>query len=59
MNYQKVAVYNTELLGNNPPDPKEIIEYIEDWWENHIVSLDKEYEVYKKSIGSHVRYPKF
>lgn len=53
----KVAVYNIELLGSNPPDPKEIIEYLEEWWENHILNFDMDYEKYKNSIGSDVKYP--
>lgn len=53
----KVAMYNIELLGSNPPDPNEIIEYLEEWWENHILNFDMDYEKYKNSIGSDVKYP--
>ena len=52
----KVAMYNNDLLGNNPPDVKEIIEYLEEWWKNHIVNFDLDYENYKKNVGLDVKY---
>lgn len=55
----KVAMYNAELLGDNPPDPSEIISYIEKWWKTHILTNDARYEKYKRSIGSSVDYKDF
>jgi hemerythrin len=43
----KVAMDNVDLLGINPPDPKEIIEFLGKWWTNHILSQDISYERYK------------
>jgi len=38
----KVAMYNVDLLSANPPDPKEIISFLEKWWTNHILIHDNE-----------------
>jgi hemerythrin-like metal-binding protein len=54
----KVAMYNTELLGSNPPDPKEVIEYLDKWWKNHILTFDLDYENYRNSITSDACYRK-
>lgn len=53
----KIAMFNVTLLSSNPPDPKDIIEYLEKWWEDHILNFDMDYENYKNSIGSDVKYP--
>lgn len=55
----KVAMYNVDLLGSNPPDPKEIIKFLEKWWTNHILNNDMHYENYKKKIESDVTYGSF
>ena len=55
----KVAMYNIDLLGTNPPEPKEIIEFIEKWWVNHIMKIDRDYENYKKETGSDAKYGAF
>ena len=52
----KVALYNYDLLSNSPPDPKTIIKFIEDWWINHILKADTEYENYRKKICSNAMY---
>jgi len=52
----KVAMYNIELLGNNPPDPNEIIEYLEKWWKNHILIFDMDYEKFKNNIEPDAKY---
>jgi len=52
----KVAMYNIELSENIPPDPKEIISFLEKWWTSHIMIVDREYEVYKNKIQSDVIY---
>ena len=55
----KVSMYNFNLLGSTPPDPHEIIEYIREWWINHILKHDIDYENYHNSIGSDVSYDSF
>lgn len=55
----KVAMYNTDLLGTNPPDPNEITNFLEKWWTNHILKNDIVYENYKKTIDSEAIYRKF
>ena len=52
----KVAMYNADLLGNNPPAINETINYIYIWWADHILKIDKKYEDYKKEIHSDVTY---
>ena len=43
----KIAMYNFNLLGYNPPNPIEIIHFLKNWWEQHIMCSDHEYENYK------------
>jgi len=52
----KVAMYNVDLLGNNPPNLNEIVQYLEKWWTNHILIYDMDYENYKKAIKSDTIY---
>ena len=52
----KVAMYNVDLLGTNPPRPEEIINFLKKWWLNHIMNSDVEYENYKKEIKSDTKY---
>ena len=52
----KVAMYNVDLLGNNPPNPNEIVQYLEKWWTNHILIYDMDYENYRKAIKSDTIY---
>ena len=52
----KVAMYNADLLGINPPEIKEIINFIYIWQADHILKIDKKYEDYKKEIHSDVKY---
>ncbi len=55
----KVAIYNTELLSASPPDPEEIIHFLEKWWTTHILSIDFKYEDYKKKVNSNAEYNTF
>jgi hemerythrin len=52
----KVSIYNDALLSHNPPDPKEIVDFLKAWWENHILKEDSGYEIYKKKLDSPVNY---
>jgi hemerythrin len=52
----KVAIYNSELLSTNPPDPIEIIDFLKKWWKNHISIIDKDYKAYKDKIQSDASY---
>jgi len=52
----KVAMYNIDLLGVNPPSINEIISFIDNWLIDHILKIDKKYEDYKKEIHSDVKY---
>ena len=49
-------MYNVAISGANPPDPKEIIDFLDKWLVNHILKIDKEYEDYKHSIKSDLPY---
>ena len=53
----KIAMYNIDLIGSNPPNPKEIIEYLKNWWKDHILNNDMDYEKYKNNIESDAKYP--
>lgn len=55
----KVAMYNIDLLSSNPPEPKEIIKFLEKWWVNHVLINDVDYENYKKKILSDAEYSPF
>ena len=52
----KVAMYNVDLLSINPPEPKEIIEFLEKWWTNHILVHDISYERYKNEFQPDLLY---
>lgn len=52
----KVALYNTNLLSMNPPNPKEIIKFLSDWWINHILKIDSDYESFKKENKLNISY---
>jgi hemerythrin len=49
-------MYNINLLGANPPEPREIIKFLKTWWINHILKSDADYENYKNKIKSDVNY---
>lgn len=55
----KVAMYNVDLLSVNPPDPKEIVEFLAEWWTNHIMKIDMDFENYKKETGKDANYSAF
>jgi len=52
----KVAMYNIDLLGVNPPSINEIISFIDNWLIDHILKSDKKYEDFKKEIHSDMKY---
>ncbi len=52
----KVAMYNFDLLGANPPEIIEVIKFLKKWWINHILKIDSDYEKYKNKIQSDVKY---
>lgn len=52
----KVSMYNIDLLGVDPPEANEVIDFLKKWWVNHILLIDKKYEDYKKEIHSTVVY---
>ncbi|VAW23610.1 hypothetical protein MNBD_BACTEROID01-1700 [hydrothermal vent metagenome] len=52
----KVAIYNVDLLGINPPDPNDIIKFLGKWWITHILKSDKDYEDYRNEIQADVTY---
>lgn len=55
----KVARYNVDLLSINPPEPIEIIKFLEKWLVNHIMNKDPDYENYKKKHQSDAKYSRF
>ncbi len=55
----KVSKYNMEISGANPPVPEDIIKFLDKWWINHILIIDRDYENYKKSIKSNLIYRSF
>ena len=55
----KIAMYNANLIGQNPPEPTEIISFLKKWWLNHILRNDSDFEKYKVKIKSDVIYSKY
>ena len=55
----KVAMFNVDLSGNNPPDPKNIIKFVDKWLINHIMNSDMHYENYKNEIQSDATYSEY
>jgi hemerythrin len=55
----KVAMFNADLLGINPPDPKNIIKFVDKWLINHIMNSDTHYENYRNEIQSDVTYSEY
>ena len=47
----KVSMYNANFFTSNHPDPEEVIYFLHNWWKNHILKKDKEYELYKINNG--------
>jgi len=52
----KVAMYNVDLLNINPPNPEEIIKFLNEWWVYHILKIDFQYENFKKENALDVNY---
>lgn len=52
----RVSMFNIELHRYSTTDPNDVIHFIEQWWVNHIMDNDKEYEKYKQSIHSDAYY---
>lgn len=55
----QVAMYNYQLSGPNPPEPIKIIAFIKNWWTNHIVTFDMEYENFKNQTKAKAKYSSF
>jgi len=55
----KVAMYNVDLLHANPPELIEIIKFLKEWWINHILKIDSDYEKYKNKTHSDVKYTRY
>ena len=45
----QVATFNTNLLSATPPKPEEILIFVKNWWINHILKVDIEYEEWRKN----------
>jgi hemerythrin-like metal-binding protein len=59
LNYvYKVSMYNHNSAGNNPPDPSEVVSFLKNWWENHILKEDSLYEIYRKESNAQAKYIK-
>lgn len=54
----KVSMFNLVFFGSEEFEPYEILKFLRDWWTNHIQKTDRDYENYKRSIQSEVRYDK-
>lgn len=55
----KVAMFNVDLLSTNPPEPKNIINFVEKWLTQHIMKNDADYEKYKNEIQSEAIYREY
>jgi len=55
----KIAMYNVELMGNNKPNPREILLFIQNWWLFHILNIDNEYETFRNKTESQATYSSF
>lgn len=51
-----VAMYNFDLLGTTPPEPRKIAKFLGKWWTSHIQKLDLDYEKYHKEVHSKTIY---
>jgi hemerythrin len=54
--WYRVSVFNSNLLGLNPPDSKIVLSFLKSWWINHILTNDLDYERFKNKINSDVVY---
>lgn len=55
----KISTYNFNLLGIHAPEPQEVLDFLEAWWQSHVMQSDKLYEQYKKLIKSEAKYIPF
>lgn len=44
-----VAMYNVNFSNGKPPEVSEIVKFIENWWNNHILIEDKAFEHFSNS----------
>jgi hemerythrin len=54
-----VTGFNIEFNSINPPDQLKILKFIENWWINHIMKIDIEYEKYKSGANITAEYNPF
>jgi len=45
----KVSLFISYLLSDHPPQPDEIVDFLNNWWYVHIQKYDRDYENYKKN----------
>lgn len=43
----KVSTYNFQLFNSTPPSVDEILDFLKNWWVNHISNYDFDYENFK------------
>jgi hemerythrin-like metal-binding protein len=52
----KATMFNVEFMEKNQIDPWKIVEFLINWWENHIQKVDADYEAFKKKTQSDAEY---
>lgn len=43
-----VSKLNAGFMTSDPPEPKSVLSFLNDWWFNHIQKVDIQYENYKR-----------
>jgi len=52
----KISTYNSDFFSSKRPDEATVIEFLTNWWTNHILKSDVKYELFKsqnKSTGEY------
>lgn len=52
----EVSTYNSNFLTANPPDPSVVVSFLENWWINHILQIDRKYEKFREENGLNIEY---